>query len=88
MTPDQFAQLLALLAKIADHPYTITGAADWPILAVMGTLLGALIAFMWHDLGAKIIEHKRDDEKAHDAVWRAMRDCKDDCCVERHRGEK
>ncbi len=38
MTPDQISRLLDALERIASksHAYTITGAADWPILVVIG----------------------------------------------------
>ena len=91
MTPEQFAQLMALLSKLADRQYAITSASDWPILLVVGGLLITAIGIMWVDLKTTIKEGKeewRDElkvtkedlKKADDKLWEAMRDCKDDCC--------
>ena len=91
MTHEDFLQLLTVLTKLADRQYTISGASDWPILLVVGGILLTAIAMMWSDLKTSMKEskqdwqddlrsHKEDDSKAHDAVWSAMRDCKDDCC--------
>ena len=94
-TPDPYQQaLLDALNNIAtkmSHSYTITGAADWPILMVAGGLIVAMVAFMWRDLRSLLKEnkvewqkaladHKIDNEKEINNLWSAMRDCKDDCC--------
>ena len=92
MSNDQFAQLLALLTKLADKTYTLTGAQDWPILATMAGLLIAVIGWMWVDLKATIREgraewktelttYKTEHDKEHDRIWQAHRDCQLDCCV-------
>lgn len=81
MTPDQFQQLLSVLQKIADKQYTLTGAADWPMLVAMGGLITGLIGFMWLDLRGKLVDNKTEHEK----LWRAMADCQDDCCPRGHR---
>jgi hypothetical protein len=98
MTTEHIQQLLLLLSKIADKPYTITGAADWPILAVVGGILLAVIGAMWADLRAAMKEGREEwrqqlneveakNDRAHDLVWEAMRDCQSDCCP-RKRGRK
>lgn len=92
MTPDQFNQLIALLSRLADKSYTLTGASDWPILATMAGLLIAVIGWMWVDLKATIREgraewkteltsYKTEHDKEHDRLWQAHRDCQIDCCV-------
>jgi hypothetical protein len=63
MTPDQFNQLLQVLERIASKQYTITGAADWPILLVLGGLLVSVLGFMWHDLRGQLKDHKDDTRK-------------------------
>lgn len=94
MTPDQFHQLLAALVKLAERPYTLTSAADWPILATMAGLLIAVIGWMWIDLKNTIKEGRRESkdelgdfklehEKEHSRIWQAHRDCQIDCCVNR-----
>jgi len=52
MTPQQLEQLLVALNRVADKMgnYTITGAADWPILAALCGVIIAMIGYMWHDL--------------------------------------
>lgn len=106
MTPEQTAKLIELLSKIADalstpKPYTITGAADWPILlvvsgilAILIGLIGGMIRLMWSDLRLSmrdsknewreaVAQAKHDEEKEHDLLWSALRDCQGDCCPPR-----
>lgn len=91
MTPEQFARLLDLIEKVADRQYTITGAADWQILVIIGGILVTLLGFMWVDLRTTIKEHrgewrvemdkhKAESEKAIDQVWDAIHSCQSDCC--------
>jgi hypothetical protein len=92
MSPDQFAQLLSVLTKLADRTYTLTGAADWPIMATLAGLLIAVLGWMWVDLKATIKEgrsecrgeldkFKTEHEKEHSRIWQAHRDCQIDCCI-------
>ena len=106
MTPEQTAKLIELLSKIADalstpKPYTITGAADWPVLLVVGAILaimfgliGGLIRLMWSDLKLSMRDNRSEwkeadasaqlrEEKEHDLLWSALRDCQGDCCPPR-----
>jgi len=91
---EQINHLLQLLEKIANHQYTITGAADWPILAAIGAILLALIAMMWSDLRSTIkdnrgewqvslTKHEVDVDRKLDLLWDAMRHCQGDCCPPR-----
>lgn len=80
MTPDQFRELLQVLERIASKQYTITGAADWPILLVLGGLLVSVLGFMWHDLRGQLRDHKDDNEKDIDLIWEQQRRCQDKCC--------
>lgn len=72
MSPEQIAQLLRLLERIADRPFTITQATDWPMVYVfMGVFIAAMGLF-WRDVGLKFADMKSalkdfkgDDEKAH-----------------------
>lgn len=51
MTPEQFNQFINKLGMIVDQqPYTITGAADWPILLTGGSIVFILGGIMWKDL--------------------------------------
>jgi len=100
MTPEQFSQLLDILNKIStNQPYTITGAADWPILVVVGGALIGIIVFMWMDLRASIKDgrvdwrdalkkHEDENEKSFDMIWQAHRDCQADCCPRGNGGKK
>jgi len=91
MTAEQWAQLLNLLGKIAERQYTLTQASDWPILATMGGVIAALIAFMWVDLRGSmkdgksewrqaLAEHTATDRAEHEKMWQSQRDCQADCC--------
>jgi len=80
MTPEQFAQLLQALEKIATKPYTLTGAADWPLLLVLGGMLIGVIGAMWHDLRSQLGEHKKDNEKDIDTLFEVQRRCQEECC--------
>lgn len=77
---EQFKELLLVLRQIADRPYSITNASDWPMLAFMMVIIMALIGFMWRDLGSKLTSDKQENKAEHDRIWSAMRDCQDDCC--------
>ena len=50
MSPEQFQQVLALFKEISLRPYTITGAADWPLLVALMAIITGLIGVMWADL--------------------------------------
>lgn len=82
MNPEQISRLLDLLEQIAkkDQTYTITGAADWPILAFGFGFLVVLIAALWGSVLAAIKTNKGDTERDIDNLWSGMRDCKNDCC--------
>jgi hypothetical protein len=74
---DQLDKLIEILAKVADglehsnlSKYTITGAADWPILLFMGGILLAVIGFMWRDLRSTITDHRTDNKNALDSHTR------------------
>lgn len=93
MTAEQVEQTLKLLQRIAETlsgTYTITGAADWPILAALAAVILGLIALMWRDLKATIrdkddiirrdLEHEVTERKRQDdLLWSGMRDCKQEC---------
>jgi len=83
LSPEQFNQLLTTLRSVPGH-YTITGAADWPMLLVLcgffGTALTGLICFMWHDLGKRFDSYEAANEKTHDALWKSQGECQEACC--------
>ena len=101
MSQEQIDALIRALSGISSslskRDYTITGAADWPILLILGGLILSLVAFMWRDLRTvwndsrtdwreKILEHKIENDKNFDLIWAAHRDCQNDCCprLKRH----
>ena len=88
MTPDQFAQLLTVLKQIVARPYTLTGAADWPLLAFLCVVIFALIGLMWRDLRALIQSNKTSNEKETDKIWKALSDCQSECCPRGKDGRK
>jgi len=105
MNPEQVEKLLSTLdaiAKgiIAPNQYTITGAADWQIIVTLGGALGtiliAVIAFMWVDLRSVVKDnrgewrealtaYKTEHKEEHDHIREAMRECQEDCCPPRHK---
>jgi len=97
MTPEQIQQIIAALRDIATmKPYTITGAADWPLLLVVGGILVAVLGAMWVDLRSTmregrcewqkaVNEHGDELDKQVSILWQSMRDCQADCCP---RGKK
>lgn len=93
MSPEQISRLLDLLEQISSRgqTYTITGAADWPILVIICGILVFLIGAMWNDQRASrkedkadlllaIANVKKDNKSDIDNIWKGMRDCKNDCC--------
>ena len=79
MTPEQISQLLNLLEKIANRPFTITQATDWQMLyALLGIITSSLIAaggLFWRDVSLKfkdikeaLKEFKVQDCKEHDGL--------------------
>lgn len=91
MNPEQFAKLIESIATLSARSYTLTGAADWPLLAFVGGGTLILLGMMWSDLRTSITGSKREAEKAlethiaecgkeNDKIWQAMRDCQGDCC--------
>ena len=65
MNHEQFEQLLLLLAKIANFQYTLTDAADWPLLVALagviticlGSIIGLLV-YIHKDLKMTIKESR------------------------------
>ena len=100
ITEAQFEKLLQFLEKISQpDKFTITGASDWPALVAVGGLLLLAVAAMWADLRSALKDnrcdwqtalnaHKADNDRAHDAIWTAHRDCKEDCCDLKRRTER
>lgn len=62
MSPEQIERIVHALERLASRgqTYTITGAADWPILAAIGGILIMIIAFMWRDLRGTIRDNRLD----------------------------
>jgi hypothetical protein len=84
MSPEQFAALLSALLKIADHKQAITESTDWPLLAAMVTMFGAvfmaMVGGMWLDLRSSFKAHIEDNTKQIDKIWTAMENCQYNCC--------
>lgn len=104
MTQEQFSLFLAAITKLGEvkTAYTITGAADWPILVALAAILFAMIGYMWHDLKNSLkglteetsrVERESRDfaEKEDNKIWAAMRECQAEChqkyAWKRERGE-
>lgn len=78
MSPSENHQIAEGLQAIADKltppTYTLTGAADWPILVIMcglvATMIGCLalqVGFMWRDLRGRIkedVDHLWEETRA------------------------
>lgn len=76
VNPDQFKELIIVLRQLVDKPYTLTGAADWPLLMALAGIIISLIVFNWHSIAKKIDDHQDREDKEHKDIWRAI----DDCC--------
>lgn len=81
----------AAIEKGVAESYTITGAADWPIIVVLGGVVIALIGFMWVDLKATMKDNRNewkvDLSKETGLLWsesrairKEMKECKEKCC--------
>lgn len=65
MTAEQITLLLSYLEKIATKltappTYTITGAADWPVILVGGAAFAAILGVMWRDIRQLLLTLQRD----------------------------
>jgi len=65
MNPMQFSEFIEVLERLLARQYTITGAADWPLLLTIGGVLGAvlmmliaIIGFMWRDIRAVVKDNR------------------------------
>jgi hypothetical protein len=89
MTSEQFTIFIEALLKIANHKQAITESTDWPLLAAMVTMFGAvfmaMVGGMWLDLRSGFKDHKCDNDKQMETLWNAMKDCQNDCCPPRRR---
>lgn len=56
MNNDQFMELIKIFEKISNKSFTITSAADWPIVAILGGTIAALVVFMWKDLRTTVTD--------------------------------
>ena len=84
ITPEQFDKLLAMLAKIASRPNTITSMDDWAMLTVMVSMLGGVILLLVGGSTGYILSminrdraENRDD---HLRLGKSQEECQDDCC--------
>ena len=97
MTDIQIEHALKLLEKIVEQAnhYTLTGAADWPLLVAIGGILIGLLAWMWAHLHATIQQHrddlrtmltelKQDGQQQARVLWKALEECQNQCCPRRH----
>jgi hypothetical protein len=91
MTDSQFTIMIEILRKIADRQFTISGAADWPLLVALATIICAIIvgggSLFWRDVKSNIREVKdalekmsRCDKAARDELWEEIKACQDECC--------
>ena len=80
MTEAQFTQLLQVLKAIAEKQYSITGAADWPMLVFLVALIVGMIGMMWRDLVSRISTDRTESKAEQQRIWSALNDCQDDCC--------
>jgi hypothetical protein len=89
MTPEQFQLFIDALLKIANHKQAITELSDWPLLAALVSLFGAvfmgMVGGMWLDLRGGYKEHKEENVRQIEILWKAMKDCQADCCPPRRR---
>lgn len=84
ITPEQFDKLLAMLAKIASRPNTITSMDDWAMLTVMVSMLGGVILLLvGGSMGyilSMINRDRAENRDDHLRLWKSQEECQDDCC--------
>ena len=95
MAPESARQIADALngiaSKLSQPTYTLTGAADWPILYIVGGIVIVMIGIMWADLRGTIkdnrTEWKADLDKETNILWKEtreirqnMKECKEKCC--------
>ena len=85
MTPEQINALIDAVRSLQgglSAKYTITGAADWPLVTVLGGAIVALVIFMWLALKATIKdgrhEWKAELEKEVGMLWREARQIREE----------
>ncbi len=92
MTDKRFESLINNLQNLvpATNNYTLTGATDWPILAVMAVAIVGLLVYIWQDLKGTIKEHRaewKDDlekeiaerKEQDEFIWTELRERKRIC---------
>jgi len=95
VSAEQFDKFLKLLELLSVQKYTLTGAADWQILQIVGGgLIGLLFVFMaamWADIKSTVKgnrtewisslkDHVIEQKNDFDEVWTEIRRCQDNCC--------
>lgn len=88
MSPEQFNIFMSLLERLANRSYTLTDAADWPVLIVVGTALVGLICFMWLDLRSVVKDNKIEAKKDIETLWNALRTCQNNGCPNGRNGRE
>lgn len=88
ITPEQFDKLLAMLAKIAARPNTITSMDDWAMLTVMVSMLGGVILLLVGGAMGYILSminrDRTENREDHRMMWQGLQECQDDCCPRGH----
>ena len=95
---EALTSLAASVEKLAaalsqEHPYTIPGASDWPLLVACAAVAGVLLGLVYTGLSRKmddivgtIKEEKTSCASCEASIWNAI----DDCCPRggRRKGDK
>jgi len=91
--------LNSLSSSMAQKPYTLTGAEDWPILAYVGTGFFAMMAVMWGDLKgtirqegadlrADLDKEERERQRQDSLIWKAISECQHECFPDRRQSDR
>ena len=90
MTPEETQlahQFLATFQKIAERPYSLTGAIDWPMFVFMfgllGTFISTVVVAVWWSLKEmlKVLKLELSTLNGKIAgVQTELHECQDECC--------
>jgi hypothetical protein len=79
VTEKQFAEFLEAF-KLSLHPhYTLTGAADWPLLVAFFSVIVFLLMIIIALIAFVHVSQKKSTDDEFDDVWNEMHRCQSNC---------
>ena len=98
LSPEQITEIVQAI-KHAAQPATLTSLADWPLLAVLASIIMLLIGAMWRavnntindqrlEMRLLLTEIKEEQRRQIDFLWKALRDCQNERCSGHQRNSR